>query len=59
MPILGRKRNVFLAELGKQYSHIENKGYDNASLKKEKDVEEKIVKTFNAGNPDGNNLKAI
>ena len=55
------EEKVFLAELGKQYPDIENKGYDNASLKRKKTSCGQIAKTFNAGNPDGKkrDLKAI
>ena len=55
------EEKVFLAELGKQYPDIKNKGYDNASLKRKKTSWEEIAKTFNAGNPDGKkrDVKAI
>jgi len=55
------EEKLLLAELGKQYPDIENKGCDNLSLKSKKSSCEKVVQSFNAGNPDGNkrNLKAI
>jgi len=55
------EERLLLAELGKQYPDIENKGYDNVSLKRKKSSWEKVVQSFITGNPDGNkrNLKAI
>jgi len=55
------EEKLLLAELGKQYPNIENKGYGHGSLKRKKSAWEKVVQSFNAGNPDGNkrNLKAI
>jgi len=55
------EEKLLLAELGEQYPVIENKGYDNVSLKRKNSSWEKVVQSFNAGNPDGNkrDLKAI
>ena len=56
-----QEEKLLLAELGKQYFDIENKGCDNVSLKRKQSSWEKVVQSFNAGNPDGNkrNMKAI
>ena len=56
-----QEEKLLLAELGKQYPDIENKGYDNVSLKRKQSSWEKVVQSFNAGNPDGNkrDMKAI
>jgi len=51
---LNQKENLVLAELGKQYPDIENKGHNNVSLKMKQSSWEKVVQSFNAGNPDGN-----
>lgn len=48
-----QEEKLLLAELGKQYPDIENKGY--VRLKRKQSLWEKVVQSFNAGNPDENN----
>ena len=56
-----REEKLLLAKPGKQYCDIENKGYDNVSLKTKQSSSQKVVQSFTAGNPDGNkhDMKAI
>ena len=61
MQILDKKKTFYLLSSGSNIPYIGDKGYDIVSLKRKQPSWEKVVQSFNAGNPDGDkrNMKAV